>query len=192
MKPRLQRMFMCPEMDVAMKWHAKEWPNDGNIKHPTDGEAWENFDSLHPDFARDPRNVRLGLSSDGFNLFRTMSLSHSTWPVMLMNYNLSPWIYMKSEYITLSMIIHGPSSPKNDIDVYLQPLIAELKELWKKIGIETYDADTKQIFQMCATLLWTVSDFSALAMLSGWSTKGKLTCPTYNHNTCSQYHKHSL
>lgn len=36
---------------------------------------------------------------------------------------------MKSEYITLSMIIHGPSSPKNDIDVYLQPLIAELKEL---------------------------------------------------------------
>lgn len=95
--------------------------------------------------ARDPRNVRLGLSSDSFNPFRTMGISHSTWPVMLMNYNLSPWICMKPKYIMLSMIIPGPSSPRNDIDVYLQPLIAELKELWET-GIETYDAEIKQIF----------------------------------------------
>ena len=43
--------------------------------------------------------------------------------------------------IMLSMIIPGPSSPENDIDVYLQPLIGELKELWK-VGVETYDALT--------------------------------------------------
>ncbi|XP_019230042.1 PREDICTED: uncharacterized protein LOC109211006 [Nicotiana attenuata] len=171
LKPRLQRIFMCPETAIAMRWHANERPNDGNIRHPADGEAWKDFDSLHPDFSKDPRNVRLGLSSDRFNPFRTMSISHSTWPVMLMNYNLSPWICMKPEYIMLSMIIPGPSSPANDIDVYLQPLIAELKELWET-GIETYDAETKQTFQMRAALLWTVSDFSALAMLSGWSTKG--------------------
>ncbi|WMV24475.1 hypothetical protein MTR67_017860 [Solanum verrucosum] len=48
----------------------------------------------------------------------------------------------------------GPSSPRNDIDVYLQPLIAELKELWEP-GIETYDAETNQTFQMCAALMWT-------------------------------------
>ncbi|XP_059316721.1 uncharacterized protein LOC132067483 isoform X1 [Lycium ferocissimum] len=190
LKPRLQRMFMCPETSVAMRWHANERPNDGNIRHPADGEAWKDFDSLHPDFSRDPRNVRLGLSSDGFNPFRTMSISHSTWPVMLMNYNLSPWICMKSEYIMLSMIIPGPSSPGNDIDVYLQPLIAELKELWEA-GIETYDAETNQTFRMRAALLWTVSDFPALAMVSGWSTKGKLACPTCNYDTCSQYLKHS-
>nr|XP_016474093.1 PREDICTED: uncharacterized protein LOC107795901 [Nicotiana tabacum] len=152
LKPRLQRMFMCPETAIAMKWHANERPNDGNLRHPADGEAWKDFDSLHPDFARESRNVRLGLSSDGFNPFRTMSISHSTWPVVLMNYNLSPWICMKPEYIMLSMIIPGPSSPGNDIDVYLQPLIAELKELWE-VGIETYDADTNQTFQMRAALL---------------------------------------
>ncbi|XP_060190633.1 uncharacterized protein LOC132619889 [Lycium barbarum] len=44
---------------------------------------------------------------------------------------------------------------------------------------------------MRAALLWTVSDFPALAMLSGWSTKGKLACPTCNYDTCSQYLKHS-
>ncbi|XP_060182289.1 uncharacterized protein LOC132611948 [Lycium barbarum] len=190
LKPRPQRMFMCPETSVAMRWHDNERPNDGNIRHPADGEAWKDFDSLHPDFSRDPRNVRLGLSTDGFNPFRTMSISHSTWPVMLMNYNLSPWICMKSEYIMLSMIIPGPSSPGNDIDVYLQPLTAELKELWEA-GIETYDAETNQTFRMRAALLWTVSDFLALAMVSGWSTIGKLACPTCNYDTCSQYLKHS-
>ncbi|XP_059301757.1 uncharacterized protein LOC132053662 [Lycium ferocissimum] len=181
---------MCSKQFVAMRWHANERPNDGNLRHPADGEAWKDFDRLYPDFSRDPRNVRLGLSSDGFNPFRTMSISHSSWPVMLMNYNLSPWICMKPEYIMLSMIIPGPSSPGNDIDVYLQPLIAELKELWEP-GIETYDAETDQTFRMRAALLWTVSDFPALAMLSGWSTKGKLACPTCNYDTCSQYLKHS-
>ncbi|XP_019223799.1 PREDICTED: uncharacterized protein LOC109205544 [Nicotiana attenuata] len=190
LKPRLQRIFMCLETAIAMRWHANERPNDGNLRHPANGEAWKDFESLHPDFSKDPRNVRLGLSSDGFNPFRTMSISHSTWPVMLMNYNLSPWICMKPEYIMLSMIIPGPSSPGNDIDVYLQPLIAELKELWET-GIETYDAETKQTFQMRAALLWTISDFPALAMLSGWITKGRLACPTCNYDTCSLYLKHS-
>ncbi|XP_019261871.1 PREDICTED: uncharacterized protein LOC109239741 [Nicotiana attenuata] len=156
LKPRLQRIFMCPETAAAMRWHANERPNDGNIRHPAYGEAWKAFDSLHPDFSRDARNVRLGLSSDGFNPFRTMSISHSTWPVMLMNYNLSPWICMKPEYIMLSMIIPGPSSPGNDIDVYLRPLIEELKELWET-GIDTFDAETNKTFRMRATLMWIVT-----------------------------------
>ncbi|XP_060195087.1 uncharacterized protein LOC132624303 [Lycium barbarum] len=190
LKPKLRRIFMCSEITIAMRWHATERPKDGNIRHPADGEAWKDFYSLHPNFSADPRNVRLSLSSDGFNPFRTMSISHSTWPVMLMNYNLSPWICMKPDYIMFSMIIPSPSSPGKDIDVYLQPLIAELKELWE-FGVETYDAHTNQTFQMRATLLWTVSDFPALAMVSGWSTNGRLACPTCNCNTCSLYLKHS-
>ncbi|XP_075092458.1 uncharacterized protein LOC142172685 [Nicotiana tabacum] len=69
LKPRLQRIFMCPETAEAMRWHAIERPNDGNIRHPADGDVWKEFDSLHPEFSSDPRNVRLGLSSDGFNPF---------------------------------------------------------------------------------------------------------------------------
>ncbi|XP_075096331.1 uncharacterized protein LOC142174437 [Nicotiana tabacum] len=181
---------MCPETAAMMRWHVNERLNYGNIRHLADGEAWKDFDSLHPDFSSDPRNVRLGLSSDGFNPFWTINISHSTWPVMLMNYNISPWICMKPEYIMLSMIIPGPLSSGNDIHVYLQPLIEELKELWE-MGIDTFDAVTNQTFRMRAALLWTVSDFPALAMLSGWSTKGKLACPTCNYDTCSQYLKHS-
>ncbi|CAM8965059.1 unnamed protein product [Rhodiola kirilowii] len=30
---------------------------------------------------------------------------------------------------------------------------------------------------MRAALMWTISDFPAYGMLSGWSTQGKLGCP---------------
>ena len=36
----------------------------------------------------------------------------------------------------LSLIISGPKARSNDIDVFLQPLIDELKVLWE-IGIRT-------------------------------------------------------
>jgi hypothetical protein len=40
---------------------------DSNImSHPADGEAWQTLDRFDPEFARDPRSVRLGLSTDGF------------------------------------------------------------------------------------------------------------------------------
>nr|GEW73103.1 transposase, Ptta/En/Spm [Tanacetum cinerariifolium] len=48
-------------------------------------------------------------------------------------------------------------------------LIKELKTLWND-GVETYDAYRKNNFNMKATILWTVSDFHAYAMLSGRST----------------------
>ena len=44
---------------------------------------------------------------------------------------------------------------------------------------------------MRVALLWTISDFPAYAMLSGWSTKGGFACPSCNYETCSQYLKHS-
>ncbi|KAL8105340.1 hypothetical protein AgCh_029216 [Apium graveolens] len=82
-------------------------------------------------FPLKPRLQRiLGIDSDGFNPFGTMSGSHSTWPVVVVNYNLPPWLNMKPENLILSTLIPGPTDPGNSIDVYLQPLVEELKELW--------------------------------------------------------------
>ncbi|KAH0652742.1 hypothetical protein KY289_030420 [Solanum tuberosum] len=94
--PRLKRQFMCSKMADSLRWHEEEHSKDGKLRHPADGLAWKDFDRLHPDFALDCRNLRLGLSSDRFNPFRTMSISHRTWPVMLMVYNLPPSMCMKS------------------------------------------------------------------------------------------------
>ena len=51
--------------------------NDKIMRHPSDGEAWSHFDATFPEFAKESRNVQLGLGSDGFNQFGTMSLSSS-------------------------------------------------------------------------------------------------------------------
>ncbi|XP_058746397.1 uncharacterized protein LOC131619303 [Vicia villosa] len=188
--PRFQRLFMCSKTAKEMRWHEEERSKDGKLRHLADGQAWKDFDRLHHDFASEPRNIRLGLSSDDFNPFRTMSLSYSMWPVMMVVYNYPPWLSMKSEYTMLSLLIPGPQSPGNDIDVYLQPLIEELKELWE-LGVDAYDASKNQTFKIRAALMWTISDYLGYAMLSGWSTKGKLACACCNHNTESTYLKKS-
>ena len=78
-----------------MTWHAKNPAKEGELRHPSDGEAWKYFDLKHPEFAVDPRNVRLGLSTDGFNPFGHSSVPYSCWPVIVTPYNLPPEMCMK-------------------------------------------------------------------------------------------------
>jgi hypothetical protein len=76
--PWLQRLFMLEHTAHYMRWHAEGRTRDGVLRHPADGEAWRSFDILHLDFMAFSRNVRLGLTADGFNPFGNMSTSHST------------------------------------------------------------------------------------------------------------------
>ncbi|XP_071728182.1 uncharacterized protein [Rutidosis leptorrhynchoides] len=167
-----------------MRWHQGSRMKDGLLRHPADSPAWKTFDHQSREFAKEPRNVRLGLESDGFNPFGNMSVSHSTWPVVLIPYNLPPWLCMKKPFLFLTLLIPSPSAPGNNIDVYMQHLIDELKELWDT-GVNTYDASTKSNFPLRACLLWMISDFPAYANLSGWSNKGKLACPSCHKETKS-------
>ncbi|XP_074300381.1 uncharacterized protein LOC141631640 [Silene latifolia] len=155
-----------------MRWHYENPRANGIMSHPSDGEAWKHFDKQNPDFASKPRNVRLGLCTDGFSAFNQFGRSYSCWPVMLTPYNLPPWLCMKKQFIFLSLIIPGPKNPKKNIDVYLQPLIQKLKDLWEN-GLFTYDVSRKQNFNMRAALLWTINDFPAYGMLSGRTTAGQ-------------------
>ncbi|XP_074351607.1 uncharacterized protein LOC141690732 [Apium graveolens] len=127
-----------------------------------------------PEFAAEARNLRLALSSDGFNPFHGPGSDHSTWPVLLSIYNLPPWLCMKRKYIMLSLLISGPNQPGNDIDVYLQPLIEDLQKLWH--GKQVYDAFKKESFILRGILLWTISDYPALGNLSGNIIKGYNAC----------------
>jgi hypothetical protein len=44
---------------------------------------------------------------------------------------------MKEGFIFLALIIPGPKHPGKKINVFMQPLIEELKELW--VGVKAYD-----------------------------------------------------
>ena len=73
-----------------MRWHKEERTKDDALRHPANGEVWQMFNKIHPNFAQEIRNVRLDLSYDGFNLFKHMHTNHSVWPVFAHVYNLPP------------------------------------------------------------------------------------------------------
>ncbi|XP_059627617.1 uncharacterized protein LOC132270456 [Cornus florida] len=180
LKSRLQRLFMSRKISSDMRWHKEKRVKETNIfRHPADSMTWEEFDIRHPWFSAEPRNVRLGLASDRFNPFSNMSNSYSMWPVIVFPYNLPPWKCMKELYLFISLLILGPRSPGKEIDVYLRPLIDELKELWVD-GVMTYDASTMCTFRLHVALLWTINDFPTYGDLSGWVTKGYMACPVCN------------
>ncbi|GJX86411.1 hypothetical protein Tco_0337185 [Tanacetum coccineum] len=184
--PRLQHLYKSSHTAKDMIWHATgKCTEPSKMQHPVDGGAWKKFDTKYPDFAKEPRNVRLGLAADGFNPFGNLSQAYSMWPVILTTYNLPPWLCMKESSFMLMLLIPGPKSPGKDIDVYLRPLIEDLKVLWDRKGVETIDVASGQKFNMRAMVLWTINDFPARSSLSGWSGQGYKACPTCNEDTPS-------
>jgi hypothetical protein len=97
--PRLQALFRSPKYSRLMQWA-------GNNRS-TDGTAWQKLEYLCPFLKQDFRNVVFGLATDGFNPFGNNSASHSTWPVILVLYNLPPEMAIKVQNLMLSMIIPG-------------------------------------------------------------------------------------
>ncbi|BBH09180.1 hypothetical protein Prudu_021604 [Prunus dulcis] len=168
-----------------MRWHKEKRVDDDVMRHPADGEAWKEFDRTFPEFAADPRNVRLGLATDGFNPYGVLNQHHSTWPIFVFPYNLPPWKCMKKEYMMMTVLI--TEDPGRSIDVYLRPLVDELKDLWTN-GVRTYDKSTGKMFTLRAAVMWTVNDFPAYAMVSGWSTKGYMACPVCKEDVTSGWH----
>ncbi|XP_016168221.1 uncharacterized protein LOC107610730 [Arachis ipaensis] len=172
-------------------WHVDGVHHDESvITHPADADAWKQFDATHELFAQESRNVRLGLCTDGFNPFSGSKTPYSCLPVFVTPYNLPQSMCMRREYIFLSLLIPRPMSPEKRLDVYLRPLINELKVLWDN-GVTTYDAWQKKNFNMKAALLWTINDFPAYGMLPGWSTHGRLSCPIFMKNIKSFLLQHS-
>ncbi|GJX97750.1 pyruvate kinase [Tanacetum coccineum] len=78
--PRLQRLYKSSHTAKDMIWHATgKCTEPGKMQHPVDGGAWKKFNTKYPDFAKEPRNVRLGLAADGFNPFGNLSQAYSMW-----------------------------------------------------------------------------------------------------------------
>ncbi|XP_074283417.1 uncharacterized protein LOC141607966 [Silene latifolia] len=188
--PRLLRLFSIKSDAKHLRWHAEGRKKDGKLRHPADSPQWEIIDDKYPEFKNEVRNLRLGLSTDGMNPFGSLSSLHSTWPVLLVIYNLPPWLTMKRKYIMLSLLISGPKQPGNDIDIYLAPLIDDLKKLWYE-GVTAFDAHASENFMLRAMLFCTINDYPAYGNLSGYKVKGKKACPICDDDMKSTYLTHS-
>lgn len=132
-------MYACKKIAEAARWHKeKRQPVENELSHPADGEAWKDFDKKYSWFAKDARNLRFGLATDGFNPFGNMTTAYSMWPIFISHLNLPPWECMDQSNLMMVLLIPGPKSPGKDFDVFLEPLIDELLELWT--GVRVYDS----------------------------------------------------
>ncbi|KAH7837023.1 hypothetical protein Vadar_008640 [Vaccinium darrowii] len=183
--PRFRSMFQLADIAKNLTWYDDERISDGQLRHPADSPSWKLVDYKWPDFAAETRNLRLALSVDGINPHSSLSCRYSCWPVIMVIYNLPPWLCFKRKFMMLLLLISGSKQPGNDIDVYLTPLIDDLKLLWE-VDVEVYDAYRKQHFRLRAILLWTINDLPTYANLSGSVTKGYYACPICCKGTDSQ------
>lgn len=114
-------------------------------------------------------------------------------PILLLNYNIPPWLTIKRFFIILSLLIPGPDAiTAEHIDVFLCPLIEELRELWT-VGTLCYDAACwrgEYRLTLKAILMWCIHDFPAYAMMAGTTNKGYCACPVCGPNTPSRYSDH--
>ncbi|XP_045083551.2 uncharacterized protein [Aegilops tauschii subsp. strangulata] len=173
--PRLKRMFLSKKASREAQWHKpKRQPSEKEMSHPADGDSWQDFDKKYPKFAEDARNMRLGIATDGFNPFGNFNTTYSMWPVFVVPYNLPPWACMDQPNFMMALLIPGPKSPGKHFDVFLQPLVEDLLELWK--GVHTYDAREGKMFDLHAAVLWCIHDYPALSTLSGRTTRGYVAC----------------
>ena len=122
----------------------------------------------------EPLSIRLGLAMDGVNPFGLRSSSWITWPMVLVNYNIPPWLAIKKGHILLSLIVLEKHKGKN-MDVYLAPLIDELLVLWN--GVDVFDASQRfghRQTTIHGILMWTMHD---------WPGYGECSSMCYNELT---------
>jgi hypothetical protein len=102
-------------------------------------------------------------------------------PVFTIPYNLPPALCMKYEHIFLCLIVPGLDNLGPQLNVMVQLLIEELKQLW--VGVEAYNCHKKQKFNLRAAYLWSIHDFLAYDIFSVWCIHENLTCPNCDKDT---------
>jgi hypothetical protein len=141
-------------------------------------------------FAKHARNLRFGLAIDGFNPFDNMNNSYSMWPVFVVLYNMPPRVYMEESNFMMALLIPGLSSPSKYFDIFMEPLVEELHQLWK--GVWAIDAVEGKGFKLHAVVLWCIHDYSALGTLFGKVTKGYFACVRCDKDPCSRRLKNKI
>nr|GEW34163.1 hypothetical protein [Tanacetum cinerariifolium] len=159
------------ELTVCATCGISRWKVDNKthkVYETIPAKAWRTIDEKFLKIAKDPRNLRLGISADGVDV-NSGTTHHNVWPVLSVIYNLPLWLCIKRMFIMLSVLISGYS--RNDIDVFLEPLVDDLHTLFKT-GVDTYDASTKENFSLRAVVLWMINDYPALGTLYGCPYSG--------------------
>jgi hypothetical protein len=72
----------------------------------------------------------------------------------------------KQKYLLLTILISRPTQLGVDMDVFLEPLMEEMKKLWEE-GVAMWDEFHKDPFTLKAIILVTINDYPTLFSLPG-------------------------
>ena len=108
----------------------------------------------------DPRDITLGLATDGVNPWQCRKSTF--WPILLFNYNLPPIDHFHNKNVICISEVPGPQKPK-DMDSFLYPVVQELLKL--SVGVKAYDIIEKEVFVLQAYPLTVFGDIPAISML---------------------------
>ena len=186
---RLRRMYRCPEIAKLLAAHVDQKSVDGKMRSVIDSPQWAALNNLPGGFGSAETDLRLGLVADGICPYGNASSKHSTWPILVVIYNLPPWLASKIFFITLAILIPGEKAPTSDtIDVFLRPLVDELLKLWEGVAAVNMGKPVGQRnFLLRAALLFTVNNFPAYGLIAGQQVKGFVGCPICGPDTYSEY-----
>jgi predicted small metal-binding protein len=121
--PRIQRLFRCKQLAELQRWHASHRSEPGVMQILADSIAMKHIEDTWPDkFKDEVRNLRLNIAMDGINPYSLQNTNYYVWPIVLININIPPWLFVKNEHLMLALIVSSRRQVKN-MDVYLQPLI---------------------------------------------------------------------
>jgi hypothetical protein len=105
---------------------------------------------------------------NGVNLYSLQNTNYYVWSMVIINNNIPPWFSVKNEHLVLALIVLGRRQVKK-MDVYLQPLIDEFKQLWE--GIHVYDVSRPILMESYFTLYgicaYAMHDYLGLRVFSG-------------------------
>lgn len=100
-----------------MIWHSQNNSWNGFVKHPCDAKAWKHIHEKFPTLASDARNVHLAFATNGVNPYKLNHSMWSTWPIILLNHNIFPWLATFFFFCDACIIHFGEK-------------ISVIKELW--------------------------------------------------------------
>lgn len=164
-------MFLYKRLAELSKWHDPKKPQPNQIELVPDSKASKQVNCLSLDFGAEPRNVRLRMVLEGVNPYSNQSLQHSTWQVVLLNYNMARDKIIFS-YVVL-IISKKESLTLDNIDMYLVLLIEEFLQLWE--GVNATDISSNSInktFKLKALLMSCIYDFTGYRLASEQVKKG--------------------
>ena len=64
-------------------------------------------------FKDEVHNLRLSIAIDSVNPYSQPDNSYIVWPVVVINNNTPPWLFVKKENLMLALIVHDRRQVKN-------------------------------------------------------------------------------